>query len=274
MANIKIIVDGPLMDGHKLTFKAPCECTVVEYLDVRYVKDGAQASKLFTMKDTHGNDLTGIGNLFGADAYVSVVLNTHLGIAYLQNAATNGYLEKNFVKKANVANNFTTTKEGYVADARTVAKLNSNIVANKGKLVTIGNWSVAWTLNDVYANIGNKLSGSLDNQPYYEIGTGSDGYVKVLHSGLYFISMNGACYGVSSSSSGTYYARISKNGETVTNQKTIMQHYHYGSGGSKLNFSTVEWLDEGDVIRMEVSANLANNLRSDGKELLTLYKLA
>lgn len=93
MANIKITVEGPLMDGHKITFKAPCNCDAVEKLDVRYIKDNEQKSKLFTMKDAHGNDLTGLGNLFYKDAYVDVVLDPNSGSAYLQNAGTNGYLE-------------------------------------------------------------------------------------------------------------------------------------------------------------------------------------
>ena len=93
MANIKITVDGPLMDGHKITFKAPCNCDVVEKLDVLYVENGAQENRLFTMKDSHGNDLTGLGNLFFEGAYVNVVLDTNNGFAYLQNADTNGYIE-------------------------------------------------------------------------------------------------------------------------------------------------------------------------------------
>ena len=94
MANIKITVEGPLMDGHKVTFKAPCNCSVVEKLDVRYIENNTQKSKLFTMKDAHGNDLTGLGNLFSEGAYVDVVLDTNSGSAYLQNAGTNGYLEE------------------------------------------------------------------------------------------------------------------------------------------------------------------------------------
>lgn len=93
MANIKIIVEGPLMDGHKVTFKAPCECFEVEKLNVFYVKDNAQVSRLFTMKDTHGNDLTGIGNLFTEGAYVHAILDTVNGFAYLQNADNNGYID-------------------------------------------------------------------------------------------------------------------------------------------------------------------------------------
>lgn len=94
MANIKITVDGSLMDGHKITFKAPCDCSSVDKLEVLYIENNAQKSKLFTMKDSHGNDLTGLGNLFSKDAYVNVVLDTNSNSAYLQNAATNAYLEQ------------------------------------------------------------------------------------------------------------------------------------------------------------------------------------
>ncbi len=93
MANIKIVVNGSLMDGHKITFKAPCDCISVEKLKVCYVEDSTQKSRLFTMKDAHGNDLTGLGNLFSEGAYVDVVLDTENGVAYLQNAGTNTYLE-------------------------------------------------------------------------------------------------------------------------------------------------------------------------------------
>jgi len=94
MANIKVIINGPLMDGHNVTFKAPCDCSSVEYLNVCHIKDGTQQGTLFTMKDAHGNDLTGLGNLFVEGAYVKAVLDTTNNFAYLQNAATNGYIEE------------------------------------------------------------------------------------------------------------------------------------------------------------------------------------
>ena len=96
MANLKIIIDGPLMDGHRVTFKAPCACTGIDKLDVRYIDDDAQKSKLFTLKDSHGNDLTGIGNLFDEGAYVHVILSVTNNAAYIQNGDTNGYLEGKF----------------------------------------------------------------------------------------------------------------------------------------------------------------------------------
>lgn len=98
MANIKITVDGALLDGHKVTFKAPCDCTAVEKLDVYHIKNNTQMHDLFTMKDTHGNELEGIGNLFQAGAYVHCILDTTNKVAYLQNADTNGYIEANLVK--------------------------------------------------------------------------------------------------------------------------------------------------------------------------------
>ena len=48
------------------------------------------------MKDTHGNSLVGIGNLFAKNSYVKAILNISDKIAYLQNADTNGYLESKF----------------------------------------------------------------------------------------------------------------------------------------------------------------------------------
>lgn len=98
MANIKITIDGALMDGHKVTFKAPCDCTEIEKLDVRYVQNGSQVSKIFTMKDANGNALDTLSNLFTAGAYVRVILDSANGFAYLQNPDTNGYLENKFKK--------------------------------------------------------------------------------------------------------------------------------------------------------------------------------
>ena len=125
MANIKITVEGPLMDGHKITFKAPCNCDVVEKLDVRYIENDTQKSKLFTMKDAHGNDLTGLGNLFYKNAYVDVVLDPNSGSAYLQNAGTNKYLEQ----KTTPVDNFESDRSDLPASARTVKVLNESLVS-------------------------------------------------------------------------------------------------------------------------------------------------
>lgn len=96
MAKIRIDIEGILMDGHEVTFKAPCDCDQIDGLKVYFIHNGAQVSREFTMKDAHGHTLTGIGNLFAAGSYVKVLLNTVDSAAYIQNADTNGYLEKKF----------------------------------------------------------------------------------------------------------------------------------------------------------------------------------
>ena len=94
MANIKIELGHPIVDGMPLSFRAPCDCNETEGIKVIY-KDGEETRFIvFTFADAHGNDLTGIGNLFAKDAMVRVVLDTVNAKAYIQNADTNAYLEQ------------------------------------------------------------------------------------------------------------------------------------------------------------------------------------
>lgn len=93
MAQIKIDLATPLLDGMDIKFKAPCDCTGVSGLVVYYPTEDSVENKSFVFKDTHGNVLTGQGNLFVKGAYVKVIVDVPSGIAYLQNADTNGYLE-------------------------------------------------------------------------------------------------------------------------------------------------------------------------------------
>lgn len=88
MAQIKLDLFGPPADGMEVKFKAPCDCTQVDGLLVTF-PDGEQT---FTFRDSHGNNLAGIGHLFAAGAYVKVILDTQQGHAYLQNADNNAFL--------------------------------------------------------------------------------------------------------------------------------------------------------------------------------------
>lgn len=94
MADIRVDIDMVLTDGMDITFKAPCDCTAIEGIKVYYIKNEELLNKRFVLKDAHGNDLTGIGNLFMEGAYVHTILDTLNGFAYIQNADTNGYLEE------------------------------------------------------------------------------------------------------------------------------------------------------------------------------------
>ena len=102
MANIKIELGHPIIDGMPLSFKAPCNCTEVTGIKVSYQDGEDTAFIVFSFADAHGNDLTGLGNLFAANAMVRVVLDPSSAKAYIQNADTNAYLEGRF-KGATVA---------------------------------------------------------------------------------------------------------------------------------------------------------------------------
>lgn len=101
MATIKLQLDYTLVDGASVTFKAPCNCDEVTGIKVTYPDtSGVETFKEFIFKDAHGNDLTGIGDLFVEGAYVKVVLDTNLLVGYIQNADTNAYLEAALNNKA------------------------------------------------------------------------------------------------------------------------------------------------------------------------------
>lgn len=99
MADIRIDFQGELSDGQVITFKAPCDCTAIDKLKVYHRQGGELVHKLFTMKDSLGNTLSGIGNLFASGAYVTATLDTTNNFAYLQNSCNNGYLANGVGKK-------------------------------------------------------------------------------------------------------------------------------------------------------------------------------
>lgn len=103
MANIKIALDYTIIDGQPLSFKAPCDCTAVTGIKVEYPDGEGTASTVFSFADAHGTALAGIGNLFTAGAMVRVLLDTVAQKAYVQNANTNSYLEKQLAGKASAA---------------------------------------------------------------------------------------------------------------------------------------------------------------------------
>lgn len=93
MAQIRIDLAEPLLDGMDIKFQAPCDCSDITGLLVYYPTEDSTDSKTFSFRDSHGNDLTGLGNLFSQGSYVKVIVDANNGYAYLQNADTNGYIE-------------------------------------------------------------------------------------------------------------------------------------------------------------------------------------
>ena len=90
MAKIRVESKCELYDGISITFKAPCNNTAVDGLNVYHTG----VSRSFSFRDAHGNNLAGVNNLFSAGTYVNAVLDTANNYAYLQNADTNAYLEE------------------------------------------------------------------------------------------------------------------------------------------------------------------------------------
>lgn len=95
MANIHAVVQKTIADGYKLKFRTPCDSTTIEGLEVKYpAKNGVGTLiKNFVFKDAHGTELSGVGNLFVSGVMIEVLLDVTHGVAYIQNADTNSYIE-------------------------------------------------------------------------------------------------------------------------------------------------------------------------------------
>lgn len=138
MASIRIDLGSEPMDGQHVTFKAPSDCTAVTGIRVYYPNGDEKVSRSFTMKDAHGNELAGIGNLFLTGAYVHVILDTVNGFAYLQNSDTNGYLETKFRSHTQAASTITagTLAGKVVANASAVSSDANGQLRNIGYQVS------------------------------------------------------------------------------------------------------------------------------------------
>ncbi len=100
MAHIRVDRAIPVFDGQPVTFKSPADCTGVEGLRIYYpAADGTETSSTFALTDAHGNNVGSI-DLFAANVLVKVILDTERGLAFVQNADTNAYLEGKFAEKA------------------------------------------------------------------------------------------------------------------------------------------------------------------------------
>lgn len=125
MANIKIELGHPIIDGMPLSFRAPCNCNDVTGLKVIYHVGEDTFFVVFSFADAHGNNLKDLTNLFAAGAMVRVVLDTANAKAFIQNADTNAYLEGKFSEAMNAA-----AAAKNVADAAKTAAGSAQTSAN------------------------------------------------------------------------------------------------------------------------------------------------
>ena len=97
MANIRVDVGYTIQDGAGIVFRSPVDCSQITGLIVYYPgEDGNTTSSEFALADAHGNNVGDIDHLFAENVVVKVILDVTAGMAYVQNADTNAYLEGRF----------------------------------------------------------------------------------------------------------------------------------------------------------------------------------
>ena len=97
--NIRVDLNTAINDGTEVVFRSPVDCSQVTGLKV-YYPDGSQE---FAFADAHGNNVGDIDHLFAENVAVKVILDVTNGMAFVQNADTNAYIERTFVKTVNGA---------------------------------------------------------------------------------------------------------------------------------------------------------------------------
>ena len=92
--NIRVDLNTPITDGTEVVFRSPVDCSQVTGLKVYNKNDGS--CKEFAFADAHGNNVGDIDHLFAENVVVKVILDVTTGMAFVQNADTNAYLEGRF----------------------------------------------------------------------------------------------------------------------------------------------------------------------------------
>ena len=99
--NIRVDLETPIIDGTEVVFRSPVDCSQITGLIVYYKENGNTTSKEFALADAHGNNVGDIDHLFAENVVVKVILDLRTNMAFVQNADTNAYIERTFVKTVN-----------------------------------------------------------------------------------------------------------------------------------------------------------------------------
>lgn len=95
--NIRVDLKTNIADGSEVVFRSPADCSQVTGLAIYH--HGGKTE--FAFADAHGNNVGDIDHLFAENAVVKVILDVTAGMAFVQNADTNAYIERTFVKTIN-----------------------------------------------------------------------------------------------------------------------------------------------------------------------------
>ena len=94
--NIRVDLTTPIKDGTEVVFRSPVDCSQITGLIVYVTENGNTTSQEFALADAHGNNVGDIDHLFAENVVVKVILDVTTGMAFVQNADTNAYLESRF----------------------------------------------------------------------------------------------------------------------------------------------------------------------------------
>ena len=95
--NIRVNLKTNIADGSEVVFRSPADCSQVTGLVIYH--NGGKTE--FAFADAHGENVGDIDHLFAENAVVKVILDVTAGMAFVQNADTNAYIERNFIKSVN-----------------------------------------------------------------------------------------------------------------------------------------------------------------------------
>ena len=98
--NIRVDLETTIKDGTEVVFRSPVDCSQITGLIVYFIDNGNTSSQEFALADAHGNNVGDIDHLFAENVVVKVILDVAHGMAFVQNADTNAYLEGRFDGKA------------------------------------------------------------------------------------------------------------------------------------------------------------------------------
>ncbi len=100
--NIRVDWNYPIKDGTEVVFRSPVDCSQITGLIVYYLENGFPLYHEFAFADAHGNNVGDIDHLFAENVAVKVILDVTNGMAFVQNADTNAYLEGRFASLSSI----------------------------------------------------------------------------------------------------------------------------------------------------------------------------
>ena len=98
--NIRVNLKTNIADGTEVVFRSPADCSQVTGLVIYHTGGKTE----FAFADAHGHNVGDIDHLFAENAVVKVILDVTAGMAFVQNADTNAYIERTFIKSVNGIN--------------------------------------------------------------------------------------------------------------------------------------------------------------------------